>query len=331
MDEYRFTTGDSEEAISIMKEATQWLIDEGKLMWRIEELNRECLKNPAEEYIVMYNKEGVGVAAMLLSFHDPFFWPDIQAGVSGFIHKLAIRRNYAGKGLANKLIEHAVSICIKRGVDAIRLDCDPHRTGLCRFYEEAGFSLINLKTIETEKMGVIVLALYKRDLHVSAKDSFLIFEVNREDIPECAEIIRRSFITVAEEMGLTKENAPTNPAFIEDSKLMEGLNAGIKMFGIKNSGRLVGFMALEKNDDTTYYLEKLAVLPEVRHLGYGGRFISYAVDYVKKAGGSNISIGIIYENKRLLKWYMKNGFIETGTKVFPHLPFTVCFMRLDIK
>lgn len=32
---------------------------------------------------------------------------------------------------------------------------------------------------------------------------------------ECAEVIRDSFMTVANDFKLTKENAPTNPAFIE--------------------------------------------------------------------------------------------------------------------
>ena len=37
---------------------------------------------------------------------------------------------------------------------------------------------------------------------------------------ECARVIRDSFITVANEFGLTKENAPTNAAFIELDSLI---------------------------------------------------------------------------------------------------------------
>ena len=32
----------------------------------------------------------------------------------------------------------------------------------------------------------------------------------------------------------------------------------------------------------------------------------------------------------LKNWYMSYGFRETGTKAFPHLPFTVCFMEKEI-
>ena len=158
----------------------------------------------------------------------------------------------------------------------------------------------------------------------------LIAEINESDIPASADIIRRSFLTVAGEFGLTRENAPTNGAFIEDEKLLGDFRKGIKMFGLFEGGEQAGFAALERKDAKTFYLEKLAVLPERRHNGYGGKLIEFAKDYVGKAGGEEISIGIIYENKLLLEWYKAYGFEETGTKVFAHLPFTVCFMAWRI-
>lgn len=161
--------------------------------------------------------------------------------------------------------------------------------------------------------------------------SGMITEILENDIAESAEVIRQSFATIAAEFGLTRENASTNGAFLEDRKLMDDFRRGVKMFGVKCGGRQIGFMALEQNDSKTFYLEKLAVLPEFRHNGCGGMLITHAREYVKQVGGYNISIGIIYENKRLLQWYRSYGFEETGTKKFSHLPFTVCFMRLDIE
>jgi ribosomal protein S18 acetylase RimI-like enzyme len=99
------------------------------------------------------------------------------------------------------------------------------------------------------------------------------------------------------------------------------------MFGLFDNDEQVGFIALEQSDNGTFYLEKLAVLPEHRHKGFGEALTDFIIEYVKNAGGKKISIGIIYENKTLLKWYKQFGFIETGTKNFPHLPFTVCFME----
>ena len=157
--------------------------------------------------------------------------------------------------------------------------------------------------------------------------------VARLDPPDaavCASIIRRSFATVVEEFGLTRENAPTNGAFLDDARVAEEYERGFVMFGLFCGGAQIGFTELEPNDGVTYYLEKLAVLPERRHLGGGKLLMDRAVDFVRTSDGKAVSIGVIHENTRLVRWYEEYGFELTGTKVFPHLPFTVAFMRLGL-
>ena len=131
---------------------------------------------------------------------------------------------------------------------------------------------------------------------------------------ECVKVIRNSFITVANHFNLTKENAPINPAFIEIDALNKMYEKNIDMFIVLENDVYIGFVAIEKANNEIYYMEKLAILPEYRHKGYGKK----------------ISIGIINENDILKKWYLSYGFIETETKVFKHLPFTVCFMEKKI-
>jgi len=145
---------------------------------------------------------------------------------------------------------------------------------------------------------------------------------------ECARVIRDSFITVANEFGLTKENAPTNAAFIELDSLIGLQQKGARMYGGFCDGRLVGFVAVRKAKDDLYYMEKLAVLPGFRHRGYGRQLVAFAVKAVREAGGRRISIGIINENTVLKEWYRSMGFVETEIRRFPHLPFTVCCMEL---
>ena len=41
----------------------------------------------------------------------------------------------------------------------------------------------------------------------------MIREVKRDDIPECVDLIKKAFMTVAEELGFTEENAPRFTAF----------------------------------------------------------------------------------------------------------------------
>jgi len=144
----RFTQGDKDEAIDIMREAAKWLIDAGKPLWTIDELTVEHLSNPPDEFIVMWDGEQ-SIAAITLSFTkniiDKNCWPKIPPDESGFLHKLSIRRKYAGKGLAALLVEHAKQLCKAKGVRYLRLDCLSNREGLMSFYKNCGFSLVEIR------------------------------------------------------------------------------------------------------------------------------------------------------------------------------------------
>lgn len=143
-------------------------------------------------------------------------------------------------------------------------------------------------------------------------------------------VIRRAFLTVAEEFHLTPETAPTNPAYAGVESLIAMRDRGIQLYGAWHASRPAGFVALEDAGDGLFYLERLAVLPDLRHRGYGTDLIRFAEERARQQGGRSISIGIIYENTILRSWYIQYGFQETGTKSFPHLPFTVGFLKLDL-
>ena len=154
------TTGDIDTALSVMREAAGRLRDSGQAMWDLQELNREQLHNPPEEFYVLYEKK-IAVACMILTATDRFFWPDIPPGSSLFLHKLAVRNAYTGQGYAQALIAHAAQVCRAQNIPWLRLDCDPHRTGLCRLYERAGFTLRNTETLRTRRLGLIDVAFYE--------------------------------------------------------------------------------------------------------------------------------------------------------------------------
>ncbi|RYD01692.1 hypothetical protein N752_29390 [Desulforamulus aquiferis] len=80
----------------------------------------------------------------------------------------------------------------------------------------------------------------------------------------------------------------------------------------------------------TYYLEKLCILPNYRHNGYGKDILNYCEQYVLKNRGVRISIGIINENSILKEWYINNGYYEIEIKKIGHLPFTVCLMNKEL-
>ncbi len=156
-------------------------------------------------------------------------------------------------------------------------------------------------------------------------------EIKKNDIGACTDVIRTSFRTVAIEFDFTENNNPTNGAFITSGKLHEEYDRGVSMYGLFEDSIMVGFVAIENKDDKTFYMEKLAVLPEKRHMGYGKKLVEFVKEKVRQLGGEKISVGIINENIRLKKWYVKNMFTCTSTKKFPHLSFTVAFMEFKLE
>lgn len=150
------------------------------------------------------------------------------------------------------------------------------------------------------------------------------------DLEEYAYVIRNAFITVANEFQLTKENAPTNPAFLGADALERMRDKGATMFGAYEGESCVGFVAAQEANEETFYMERLAVLPEYRHGGIGRKLMDTVFDYVRENGGKKVSIGIINENTKLKNWYLQYGFVETAVKHFEHLPFEVCFMEKTV-
>jgi diamine N-acetyltransferase len=153
-----------------------------------------------------------------------------------------------------------------------------------------------------------------------------------KDLDAIHKIIQLSNITVADDFKLTKENAPTSPAYIELDKVKESFDIGVDYYiGIYNENK-VGCVAIEsdKNNPENFFIERLAVLPEFRYKKIGKRLLDNSISEIKKRNGKSAGIAIINENERLKNWYINYGFSEDRIKKFDHLPFTVCFMSLTI-
>jgi len=160
--------------------------------------------------------------------------------------------------------------------------------------------------------------MYDADIRKIAGDS---------ELRNSARIVRNAFRTVALEFGLTRINCPAHPSFLTIEHLRGLKEKGLVLSGLFLREVQVGFVAVEKADESLYYMEKLAVLPAHRHQGYGKILVEHALDYAQKAGAGRVSIGIINEQVVLKDWYRDIGFVQTGTRTFTHLPFTVCFME----
>ncbi len=158
----------------------------------------------------------------------------------------------------------------------------------------------------------------------------MIKEIEKKDIPECVQVIRNSFITVANEFGFTAENAPRFTAFaINADRLNYQLETEhrVMIAYCLDGGKTIGYYSLLWQDDHQCELNNLCVLPEYRHEGAGTALLHDAFDRAKKERCKKINIGIVEENQVLRKWYENQGFLHIGTKKFDFFPFTCGYME----
>ncbi|MGE3075410.1 MAG: GNAT family N-acetyltransferase [Dehalococcoidia bacterium] len=135
-------TGEFARAASILTEAAQWLIDSGQPLWPLDEISEAALRarcSDPETVLVGYAGDEAVVTA-LLEWRDEMFWPGV--GDAGFIHRLAVRRKFAGQGHAAALLDWAAQEAARRGKSTLRLDCMADRHRLCAFYEGCGFERV---------------------------------------------------------------------------------------------------------------------------------------------------------------------------------------------
>jgi GNAT superfamily N-acetyltransferase len=140
---------DIETVSSVLKEAARRLIDRQCPLWPLEQFEVPKLVSSIQAgdwHIALVGGASAGVVS--LTFEDELFWPDIRPGESVFVHKLAVRDAFAGKGIAQALLSYAADLAIRKQKRFVRLDC-AIRAKLCAVYEAAGFRKVDQRQISS--------------------------------------------------------------------------------------------------------------------------------------------------------------------------------------
>ena len=134
------TPQDAEVVADILKEAARWLEQTGMPLWREGELEPACIIADVSAglfFLAEYSGDSAGTVKFQLD--DPVFWPDAGLHEAAYIHRLAVRRRYAGTGLSTSLLRWAVRRTQTLGRRYLRLDCVASRPRLRAIYERFGF------------------------------------------------------------------------------------------------------------------------------------------------------------------------------------------------
>ena len=133
----------------ILMEAVNWMYESGlPNQWNESNVKWNSLSKAYkinDFYIAYYNE--FPAACMAVTDYDPTYWPLIPKGESLYLHKVAAKRIYAGKGFSKELIDFAKKLAINQYIHTIRLNCNQHRSKLIVVYENEGFICVEEKTI----------------------------------------------------------------------------------------------------------------------------------------------------------------------------------------
>jgi len=142
---------------SVLTEAADWVASRGKRLWHATHISLEAVTPDVEAGMYQIAWMGGDAAGVVkLQMEDPDFWPDMANGEAVYLHRLAVRRRYAGGEVSNALLHRMVSIAGELGRTYVRLDCAADRPALRRFYEAFGF-----RFYDERNMGSFIVARYQ--------------------------------------------------------------------------------------------------------------------------------------------------------------------------
>jgi GNAT superfamily N-acetyltransferase len=135
---------DADAISNVLMEAVQWRAAHlRRVLWDTSKLGADVVEQliARNEFIAVREGDQL-VGVMTLQWRDLQFWPDRDDGQAGYLHKIAVRRAWAGRNVPAAMIAWAEQWALDQGRALLRLDCEPHPK-LLAIYAELGFVAID--------------------------------------------------------------------------------------------------------------------------------------------------------------------------------------------
>jgi len=130
---------DANTVAGLLDEATVWVNELGFSQWPLP-FPRDELAGAIDrgEVYVVEAEDGEAVGTVTILLDDPLYWPDSPPDAL-YVHKFAVRRDRAGRGIGAAIVEWANAEAAEVGRDFLRLDCLGDNPGIRDYYENLGF------------------------------------------------------------------------------------------------------------------------------------------------------------------------------------------------
>jgi GNAT superfamily N-acetyltransferase len=134
----------------------------GRILDETAEWPQPFPRNELEERIAgselfVIDLDGAPAATFTLLWDDPSFWGE-RPPAAAYLHKLAMRPAFRGRGLGARIVEWAERRAAEAGRAYLRLDCKRSNGGIRSYYERLGFEYRG----DADHPGGFTAALYER-------------------------------------------------------------------------------------------------------------------------------------------------------------------------
>ncbi|UVI27591.1 GNAT family N-acetyltransferase [Paenibacillus spongiae] len=133
----------------LLVQTARWLKSRGSLQWGglLAGIDSHDTAGSILRGNVFVCKEGDTLAGMMMLLPEPSEWDRQLWGEEGhegaiYLHRLAINRDYAGRGLGRDMMQWAEQGIRFPGKDRIRLDCIADNPALNDFYTRIGYEFM---------------------------------------------------------------------------------------------------------------------------------------------------------------------------------------------
>jgi len=132
--------GDLAAVTAILCEASAWAEAHHGELWTAADIAAARVRADIERHeFFLARCDGVAAATIRYQLADDEFWPEAAVGDAAYVHRLAVRRAFAGRGIAQIMLDWAAERARSQGLPRLRLDADLSRPRLRAFYERCGF------------------------------------------------------------------------------------------------------------------------------------------------------------------------------------------------
>ncbi len=145
----------------ILEDVQRWLAIRGAAQWTTPFTDAWIEQKIAAGEFHVARVQGIPIGTLRLLWADPLFWGDRDRGDAAYIHTMAVRRNYAGRGIGARLVDWAGKQASDNGRRFLRLDCGADNQSLVAYYRGLGFTPQG-----SAGVGGTKVALFQKELGV---------------------------------------------------------------------------------------------------------------------------------------------------------------------